>query len=130
MSLLTARKSYAPLQEGPHLVTIHSFEEAKSKDEQYEFVKFEIRTVDEDRPITFNKFETGLNIMVAQIRQQLIPDDTQAYDIIEILNMAKQHPVICWIDYHTIDGRTYRNENFAEPQIHSTQETTTTEEEF
>ena len=119
MSLLS-RVSYPPLKADKYKLIITSYEEVstlgKDKVTMYDIVKFTAAILPDGRPISFNKFEVGLDIMVSHLRKQLIPDtDTATYPATTILDMAKTTPVTVWISYATVDGKQYRNENFSEP---------------
>lgn len=131
MGLLN-KKSYAPLTEGSYQIKLVSFEEAKSNN--FEFVKFEAVSTKDGRPIKFNQFETGLNIMAAQLRQQLLPaNDETVMDLTDLLTMAKESEVTMYVQYATVDGQTYRNILFAKPQtteVDTTRPTVDQEEAF
>ena len=116
MSLLN-KVSYAPLQPGQYQCIILAYEEAQDKDKKYNFVKFSATTLPDNRPFNFNMFELGLDIMVSELRQQLInPTDTATYSFTDILDKAKTTPVNIWISYADVNGKQYRNHNFRAPK--------------
>ena len=122
MSLLD-KISYAPLQPGQYQVIILDFkgdtvQGVTDKSKTYEIVKFTASILPEGRPISFNMFPVGFDIMIAELRQQLIPaTDTANYFAKEILAIAKSNPVDIWISYNTDDnGKTHRNHNFRAPK--------------
>lgn len=118
---LLGKKVYGRLEEGMYTTRLVKFEEVsgvskKNKGEAYEYVSFEA-VLNGDRPLKFNQFERGLNIMLTQLREQLFPElgNDAAVDDVVILKAAMETDVKMWIQYHVKDDQRYRNIYFAEP---------------
>lgn len=112
MSLLN-KKSYAPLTAGTYNVTLKSFEEVTSKG--YTYVAMEVIT-DNQRPIKFNLFEQPLNYFMSGLRNQFYPNSNEVYDFITLLELAQATTFNIYVEYNTVDGKTYRNIYTTEPK--------------
>lgn len=68
-----------------------------------------------DRIIVDNRFETGFQIFINQIKKQLGWED-RSVTVQEILSHMMSNPFRVWISYTVINNQEYRNVNYIPPK--------------
>ncbi len=105
----------AKLATGEHQAILQAHrwvEPTNLKDQPY--VRLELKL--EDRVIVDNRFETGFQIMVNQVKKQLGWED-RTVSIQELLAHLMNNPFKIWISYTVINGMEYRNVNYIPPKV-------------
>lgn len=111
--------SLPKLKEGKYTGRIikHEPQKPKSIDGQ-PFIRFEIQLP--DRVIVDNRFATGFQILLEQLKTQLNVED-QEIAVQDFLNSLLNKDLDIWISYAEVEGKgTYRNINYIPPQILAT----------
>lgn len=104
----------AKLATGEHQAILQAHrwvEPTNLKDQPY--VRLELKL--EDRIIIDNRFETGFQIFVNQVKKQLGWED-RSVTIQELLSYLMNNPFKIWISYTVINGAEYRNINYIPPR--------------
>lgn len=105
----------AKLATGEHQAILQAhkwIEPTNLKDQPY--VRLELKLG--DRVIVDNRFETGFQIMVNQVKKQLGWED-RTVSIQELLAHLMNNPFKIWVSYTVINGAEYRNINYIPPKV-------------
>lgn len=80
------------------------------------YVRVELQLLDDGRIIVDNRFQTGFQIMIDQLKTQLGMDSLDIA-VQDLIAHCKQHSFRVWITYQEVEDKTYRNVNYREPKV-------------
>lgn len=104
------------LKEGKYKAKMHNFALVPATTpEAKPYIRIELQLLEDGRIIVDNRFQTGFNIMIEQIKEQMgISDEDVAVQ--DLLNHCRTHQFTAWITYTEVEGKTYRNVSYRAPK--------------